>query len=179
MNIVSTVRQRITTLLPNYTPEGLFAVWVEPDVFGDINAPSHMTGYDFQVHAKQTESPVEISEVDHIDHPTLFNKMFEKVLKDYNKAEFLIREEDDPGLCYLDMTQDMGYIFICFECAECQFICNTTGSAVVNSETDETINGECRFVRVALDSNDFCVDITINDLEGNQKYQRQFKPEEA
>ena len=47
MNIVSTVKQRITTLLPNYTPEGLFAVWVEPDVFGDINAPSHMIGYDF------------------------------------------------------------------------------------------------------------------------------------
>ena len=111
------IRQRSTTIVQNRIEPGLYAVWVEPDVYGDINAPSHHIGYDFQVNAKQTESPVEISVVDHIDHQTLFNHMLEKVLKDGGKSDILVREEEDPGFCYIDMAQDMGYIFVCFECA--------------------------------------------------------------
>mgnify|MGYP006120823651 FL=1 len=73
----------------------------------------------------QSESPatIELHSEDKFSHDDVLKMMFEKVMK----SEFipnegkLIREDADPGLCYLDKTADMGYLFLCFECEPVQF----------------------------------------------------------
>jgi hypothetical protein len=53
------------------------------------------------------------------------------------------------------------------------------GDAVVASEFNETVEGGTRYIKVGLDSTDYNIMFKILDLEGNMKYERQFKaPEE-
>lgn len=115
-------------------------------------------------------------------HVQVLNNMFSKVLKcnHVDNVSKLIREEEDPGICYLDMIKEMGYIWFCFECDPVQFKTETFGEGVTEANFDEVPDG-CRYIKCALEYSEYRINVTINDEEGNEKYTRTFEhlPEDS
>jgi len=151
------VRQRNVNLFWKDGP-GTYVAWVEPDRYGDINAPQHHIVYNLGVYSMQSENPttLELHSEEKFPHDEVLGNMFSKVLKSEHHAngEKLIREENDPGLCYMDKTADMGYLFICYECDPCMFKCNVSGNACVEKQIEEE-GGATKFIKVGLDSTDY------------------------
>ena len=126
----------------------------------------------------QSENPttLEVHSEEKFPHDEVLGEMFSKVLKSEHhpaNMEKCIREENDPGMCYLDKTADMGYLFICYECDPVMFKCKVFGDACVDNQIEEE-GGKTKFIKVGLDSTDYKIYIMISDMEGNLKYKRAF-----
>ena len=76
---------------------------------------------------------------------------------------------------YLDMTKDMGYLFICYECEPVKQTLVTDGPGVAHSSIeDEEVSGGTKYFKVSLSDVEFDIRIEIKDMEGEPKYKRNF-----
>ena len=171
------IKQRNTNIIWKGEP-GLYLAWVEPDSHEDFNDTRGIP-YTLGVHSKQEEEPttIELISPDRMAYEDVLKSMFSKVLKSehQNNGSILVREENDPGLCYLDKTKDMGYLFICYECDPVKQIVVTSGPGVEQIHIDNEEPGTTQYFKVALGDAEFSINIVINDMDGKTKYIRHFK----